>query len=223
MTELLKENTQGNKSGEKPENTSELGSSLPTTLLQRLKTETAPMHRDMEKIECLKKIFDGTNTLENYKLIISKFYSFIKTVESELENNTTLSEELKAFLPDYPQRLRSSLLARDLEILGINKKEIKQCSTRPKLETLENFFGYFYVIEGSSLGGIHIHKALASTFQDLVKEYNYFNSYGNETHAKWKGFCGAITDFSSQRGQTEEIVNSAKETFVKLYQHFQQP
>jgi len=106
--------------------------------MQTLKQETKELHQKMEEVQALKQIFQpGPYSEENYKHLISRFYSFIKPSEQAIAQNTELMSLLNGNLSDYLERRRTPLLIKDLELLSLNPASLPDCSRLPPLQTLE--------------------------------------------------------------------------------------
>ncbi|MEY9093779.1 biliverdin-producing heme oxygenase [Paenibacillus sp. RC84] len=190
---------------------------MTTTIVSRLREETAPFHDQIEQNAYAKAIMDKSLTIETYKTYLEKFYGFILPSEKAL---SALPEWEKLGF-DIESRLKTPLLENDLEQLGLTKRQIEelpQCGTLPDVSTLSRALGYLYVLEGSTLGGQLITKQLKAILSvDPEVNGRYFNSYGAELRTKWSEFREFLLENVKEEEQ-EQVLAAAKETFILLDQ-----
>jgi heme oxygenase len=74
--------------------------------------------------------------------------------------------------------------------------------------------GSVYVMEGSTLGGQVIGKALRSATWVPEGGLRYFNPYGPRTGAMWRNFCVALDAVSASAAQ--EVICGARDSFALL-------
>ncbi|GKS12279.1 biliverdin-producing heme oxygenase [Paenibacillus chitinolyticus] len=190
---------------------------MTTTIVSRLREETAPFHDQIEQNPYAKAIMDKSLTLETYRTYLEKFYGFILPSEKAL---STLPEwEERGF--DIESRLKTPLLENDLEQLGLTKRQIEElprCGNLPDVSTLPRALGYLYVLEGSTLGGQLITKQLKAILSvDPEVNGRYFNSYGAELRTKWSEFREFLLE-NVKTEEQEQVLAAAKETFILLDQ-----
>jgi heme oxygenase len=176
-------------------------------ILQKLKESTKHQHDDVEgAVDVMSKLF----SLDDYRRMIAKFRSFYSAYEPALPY-----EALKMAGFDYDGRRKLPLLDRDAKALAI--QDVEEFTELPDVSSLPRAFGSIYVIEGSTLGGQVISRHLRQHL-GLTPENGgaFFASYGSKVGAMWKQFGDAITAFSGQGANDEEIVGAAKETFDSI-------
>ena len=180
------------------------------TLLERLKTETRPAHDRIEKAIDLDRRIASRDA---YKNLLIRFYGFHKA----WENAASSQAPDRAF---FRSRCKTALLARDLEALGLHAGEIiqlPQCHPLMPLPAPEAVLGSMYVVEGSTLGGALIAKAVERKL-GLGPDSGcaYFRSYGRDTAAMWNTFGWVLLAASSL--ETDDlIVASAQDTFTVMH------
>ena len=189
-----------------------------STIMERLKSETAHYHRQVEQNDYAKAIMNQTVSLEEYKEYLAKFYGFLKPLEEHaLEQPFWKSTGL-----DYEIRGKATLLENDLRNLGSSDDEIKQlprCEELPDISSPARLFGYLYVIEGSTNGGQIITKRLSQFLPiDAGRGLEYFNAYGSETRTRWAEFMEQLVQFAHSEEEQNEMVHTASETFRLLDQ-----
>jgi len=92
----------------------------------------------------------------------------------------------------YEQRLKAPLLQADLRALGASESELLQPTPQVlKFENSAHALGFAYVLEGSTLGGQVIRKAVAAAAGPLLG-LTFFGAYGPDTGTRWKQFCQVI-------------------------------
>jgi heme oxygenase len=121
------------------------------------------------------------------------------------------------FLAFYGPRTRLPQLRRDLGALGRTAAEIDAlplCQAAAALaDDPDEAVGSIYVLEGSTLGGQLINRALAGA--DWVPEggLSYFSPYGRRTGEMWRGFWA----WAEERDPEPELAaRGAQRTFATL-------
>ncbi|HTF80713.1 MAG TPA: biliverdin-producing heme oxygenase, partial [Cytophagales bacterium] len=177
---------------------------------------TAPLHASLEDTELLSYFKNKNITLEVYKTILDRFYSFHAPLEQQL--HSYFGDQVSVV--DYLERRKSEALLSDLHYLKASYGYVLHLEPSPYLpivQSMSHAFGCLYVLEGSTLGGQIISRVLKDNL-GLGPENgaSYFNGYGSSTGEKWKMFCAAITQYSAMAGQDDRIVAAANDTFIKL-------
>ncbi len=191
----------------KPENAIDENS-----ILVQLKTRTAHQH---QATEATVNLMRDDYTLDDYKKLLIKFYSFYKPFEAKMsESLTANSVEF-----NHNERLNTPKLTADLKNLGMSDTDISNiqlCDNLPNLDSKERIFGSLYVIEGSTLGGQVISRHLKGKFDiDQTTGAAFFTGYGQETGKMWNGYRETVTNFA-ETANHDEIVAGANETFEKI-------
>ena len=124
------------------------------------------------------------------------------------------------------QRSRLDHLRRDLAALGVSGAEIEatpRCAAAAGLaRTPEAALGSLYVMEGSTLGGQVIGRALADTPWRPADGLTYFNPYGERTGAMWRAFKTAATQIC-RPGAEAAVEAGAVRTFELLTRWLMEP
>lgn len=187
--------------------------------MERLKSETAHYHRQVEQNPYAKAIMDKTITMDQYIAYLKKFYGFLKPLEDQA---VQLPFWEKTGL-DIAVRGKANLLEQDLMNLGLGRGQIEQiplCDQLPDISTSAGLFGYLYVIEGSTNGGQIMTKRL-SQFLPIEADHGlqYFNAYGTETRTRWSEFMQMLQKSINTQGDHDIMVDTASETF-RLLDHW---
>ena len=178
----------------------------------RLRKETRAEHQRLER---QLDLLDPELSLSRYRLVLESFYGFYAPIESELPRLLATSRPL-----GFPLRARADLLERDLLSLGLSRSEIAglpRCADLPRLFRIEHLAGCLYVLEGASLGGQIVAKALrgrlALTAEDGLA---FFVGDGSGTGARWRLVLDWLEDLVRHGAVADEIIASARETFCSL-------
>lgn len=179
-------------------------------LSDRLKEETKEAHLMLEKklVARIKAIHSESD----YVKLLRYFYIFFGGLEILVNNMSNIS-----FLPDYHLRRKSVALANDLRALQSPLPRVAEQSTLPSIKNDLVAAGVIYVMEGSTLGGIHIAEMIRkrSTLNDL-NAFSFFEGYRDRTVAMWRSFQKAINSMTLSREEELEIINSANDTFIRF-------
>lgn len=153
-----------------------------TGLAERLRRETRQAH---ERLEGTLDLLDPALTLDAYRDLVARFHGFWRVWEPAVA--AALAE------PDlFDPCRRAHLLVRDLEALGLDAREIAAlpaCPQLPPLGDAVEALGSLYVMEGSTLGGRVILKALERHLGlSAARGAAYFAGCGDEPAAQWRRF-----------------------------------
>jgi heme oxygenase len=182
-------------------------------LSEKLKENTKINHQLLEKklVANMRSITDK----QGYAKLISLFYGFFGGLELLINKQLDIS-----FLPDYPQRRKTTALADDLTNLDANLPALATGDALPTINNHMQALGALYVIEGSTLGGKIISKMMQ---QQLSLSDNtglsFFNSYGEQTLAMWQVFKQAI-DRPLNPVDEDMVIKAANDTFIKFGEWF---
>lgn len=178
------------------------------SILQRLKVETAPLHRQVERRF---KIMDPQLTLDQYVHWLGRLYGYYGPFEQMIE---TWSSEI---VIDWSCRRKTPLLFKDLTCLGVSKTAITSlpmCSSFPVLKNLGSVIGALYVFEGATLGGRIVANHLKNTLKlDVDNGVNFFLPYGTDPKPQWSAFQSRLCEVAASDFQANEIIRAAMETF----------
>jgi heme oxygenase len=117
--------------------------------------------------------------------------------------------------------MKMDALDRDAARLGIGNVH------RPLPSFLPNDFasalGAMYVLEGSSLGGAVIARALSKIPEiSETGAFDFYTFYGSELGSMWTSFGQIVVKFVEEHGQADALVESAKKTFESVQAVFSQ-
>lgn len=151
-------------------------------LALRLRRETADAHA---RLEAALDLLRAPLQQERFRHVLERFHGFHVVWEGTVRRHPGL----RAFLEE---RTRLPHLRRDLAALGASLDEMEHlpaCLAAADLAGCEAAaLGSLYVMEGSTLGGQLISRALAEADWTPEGGLTYFNPYGRETGAMWRAF-----------------------------------
>lgn len=181
--------------------------------LQNLRSRTAACHYALEQNPFSIALLNNTVSNEDYTIYLKKIYGFVYGFEKNIFS------KLRFFLPDIEQRKKTHLIISDLLLQNQNLQDIPLLpdsffkSRYPKAAAA---WGGMYVLEGSTLGGQFIKRHLQKNLDSGFTGSLYFTAYGSETGAFWKTFLQHLGDAAQDKGDAEQIIDSAVETFSAM-------
>lgn len=181
-----------------------------TLLSEQLKEHTKSQHQLLEKqiIPLIKAI----RTTTDYSRLLMLFYTYFGAVELLVDN--TLDVE---YIPDYPQRRKTALLHTDLDVMNITIQPFATGAYLPAIENHLQAIGAMYVMEGSTLGGLHISKMISLQLQQQnTNAFSFFNGYKDETQQMWHLFKTAIDNMLLKPGEEATVINASNNTFERF-------
>ena len=180
-----------------------------TMLAERLKKETQEAHLETEKL-IIPKI-KKTRTIEDYSKLLDIFYGYFKPLEDRIA--LFINPHL---LPDFEERRKAQAIVKDKEHLGVNTN-VNVSADLPMVANLNQALGVMYVLEGSTLGGVHISGMIKKNLGiDNDRGLSFFSGYGNETMEKWESFKQLLNNHPQQKEDEEEVIATANNTFLQF-------
>ncbi len=178
----------------------------------RLRDGTSDAHHRMEQEMAL---LDGAPSEARFRRVLERFRGFHAVWEPALHGRADLCAVAGG-------RSRLALLDEDLRRLGLTHHEIDGlpvCTAASGLcETRAAALGSLYVMEGSTLGGQVIARALTGEAWVPAGGLGYFTPYGDRTGRMWRALkthLQAVADADADGG--EAVVAGAIQTFGLLH------
>lgn len=179
----------------------------PASLRQRLRESTQDAH---QRLESALGSLNEKASQERILRLLGRFYGFHAAWEPALE----------AVMPRLlvlPRR-RLALLQSDLERLGGGADQVSSLPDSQAVQALCSdqaaAAGSLYVLEGSTLGGQLITRALKQTIWYPADGLRYFDPYGTATGQRWKETVSYLD--SLPPAWARRAVASALDTFELL-------
>lgn len=183
------------------------------TILDKLRRETRPAHKQLEELPLSLAITNSDVTLPDYLLYLHLMQPVINDVEQHF------FPLVNHIVPYLEQRRKLHLIESDLSYSCKNRNIInKYPLSRSTKLTAAFAMGVMYVIEGSTLGGRvilkNINKHLGFTDEAGCR---YFAGYKAETGSLWKSFLAALNTFAQKHHNEHEIIDGAVFAFNTIY------
>lgn len=174
----------------------------------RLKTETASMHDQLDKLVMSAKPFDNR---ENYGRFVVAQYLFQRDIESLYD-----LPRLQAMIPDLPTRPRLAAAAADLRDLGV---AIPAGADAPAGDTLDLAagLGWLYVSEGSKLGAAFLFKEAGQRLGlSETRGARHLASPEGGRGAAWKRFVTVLDNNDLAHDEEHRVVAGARDAFDRF-------
>jgi heme oxygenase len=178
-------------------------------ITERLKTETAQLHKETEDVSYGALIMSGALTPAEYAIIIEKNYILHAVLEQAFKNYAPLAEVEGL---DIESRYKTNSLIADMQLIGRELPKLPNINIT--LNSLEEALGMMYVLEGATLGGSYILKALLRTpSMQSITSYNYYGVYGDTIGPKWKTFQQILLSNVDTKEKEDVAIAAAAKTY----------
>jgi heme oxygenase len=154
----------------------------PTPVLDHLRAVTAQSHADIEaRLDAIARLASPAGRRD----LLGCYYRMHASADAALAPWLLALAGL-----DAAARRRTPILRRDLLALGL---PIPSLEGGPAVVVRNEFeaLGFLYVLEGSTLGGRMIHKALTTRGLGLVG-LGFLDPYGAQTGSQWRSFLTVL-------------------------------
>ncbi|WP_309091581.1 biliverdin-producing heme oxygenase [Phenylobacterium sp.] len=169
---------------------------------QRLRLATRGDH---ERLERRADLLARVATLEGRRAVVRRFWRLHVDVEAAVG---PWLERLDGL--DFPARRRTPRLAQDLAALGLAAS--REPPRPPKARCVGEALGLFYVLEGSTLGGRAIRRALEAGGSDM-QGLSFLDPYGERAGERWRSFLAVLDDTLPTADASEAAVRGAMAGF----------
>jgi heme oxygenase len=172
--------------------------------IERLRQATAVDH---ETVETTVPLMSADLTRVEYCVALDRFYGIIRAWDELAAAQAPSS--LRGVLVD---RRRSDLIASDLAFFGA-PPPAGPLPVLPSPATEAHFYGYMYVIEGSTLGGQYIARHVEQTLGlEPGMGDAYFRGYGEQTGKRWREFKAVLATVPEEA--TVDVIEGAHQMFL---------
>lgn len=196
---------------------------------QRLKDATQTIHIEVETLSYVDEILNQKLSPTAYTSLLCTNYIFHTGVNRAIQEYLKASAlgcthagyyEVQRYAVCLPKRIRA--LEQDLFLTRQNSLQSPQTSRLSlpqatnvlQVRSLSAAFGMMYVMEGSMLGGLVIHRALQKTPQlNDHQPFYFYSQFNAKVGERWKHFCTALATHITTREEQETAVTKAIETF----------
>ena len=182
---------------------------MPTELASRLRSDTREAHQHLEDALAL---LEGRPTAARFLQALERFHGFHAVWEAGV---AAASPPLASV---FAGRSRLDALRRDLLALGLAPEEVDRLPRCGAARALTGdpraALGSLYVMEGSTLGGQVISRAIADATWAPPGGLAYFAPYGAETGPRWRALQAVLN--AAPAADHAAIVEGALATFATL-------
>lgn len=176
------------------------------------------LHDHLESTSLLARLTNTELQIDDYIDILKRYFGLLTRFEEQVADHSGW-----AVINRQPETCRKSpLLKKDLNTLGVDPSNHGHPATADlsfECQSVSQFMGTFYVIEGSSLGGIYIAKHLQQHLGLTANNgASYFHGYGADTAGQWKQFCGHLARYGETIPDPKPVVDAAQHAFSTFHQ-----
>jgi heme oxygenase len=151
-------------------------------IVSRLRAATGEAHA---RLDARLNIVDELSRPEGRRRLVARFFGLHAGAEPALAPLLSPIDGL-----DFEGRDRSPLLERDIAVLGLDRERVPVCPVEPP-RTEAEALGFFYVLEGSTLGGRIIRREM-ETRGVAGDGLSFLDPYGSDTGARWRAFLDVL-------------------------------
>lgn len=174
---------------------------------EALRQRTAKLHRAVERRIDWRRLLSSRSS---YGTLLRR----LRRVEGAV---AAASEDCLTDPPIWLAERRSvAQIERDLAALGESPEPgLLDNSRCPWITSVAGAAGAIYVLEGSTLGGQHLSRAVERDLGFTAEQgAAYLNGYGAETAARWKRTKGWLDEVLATPEDVATAVRSARKTFA---------
>jgi heme oxygenase len=172
-----------------------------------LRAKTREVH---ERLERALPLTDPDLTVDAYRVVVEAFYGFYAPLEPRLAALATGSDGAVPRRDGKVSRLRADLRALGSSEMRVESLPLWACA--PEEMTFARGMGCLYVVEGATLGGRVIVRALRDRLGiGPATGAAFFEAYGDQTGAMWRSF---VTHLDSFPWPPAETAAAAMDTFL---------
>lgn len=176
---------------------------------EQLKMHCLRNHQEVEK--SIIGLIKNSSSVADYIRLLHIFYGFFSALENQIQ--PFIGPDL---LPDISFRRKSDLLKADIISLGAKYSEDLSHVSLPEIDNPMKAFGALYVMEGSTLGGVHIAAMLEKKLEIPQHSLRFFRGYGSQTASMWENFRTVLNGLPENEQHVCEIMTAADQTFNKF-------
>ena len=194
----------------------------PTSIMDRLRTTTAELHRAAEHHPFQHALTSGNLPAEQFAAYLGQLLLVHRVVERGLRELTAARPAITAIVT--PEQIQEPYLVTDLRHFDVDPETIEPTpKTRAVCERLDAagkaeplaYLGHHYVLEGSNNGGSFIAKRLSKVYGVApgAPGLKYFDPYGDRQRPLWGEFKSAMSAIPFTAAEADTLERAALEMF----------
>jgi heme oxygenase len=165
---------------------------------RRLRAATNEVHERLHGHDGFAAAASGTISTEDYRDLLARLYGFHAAFDDAMERAPSdLARDI-----ELPARARDVLLALDLLGLGVEAEMLSRLP-RPTLAPLSGegeHLGALYVVEGSTMGGVIIARALGG----FGENRRFYLGHGADHGRLWRVFLARLDTLEGEAADAAE-------------------
>jgi heme oxygenase len=172
-----------------------------------LRAATGAVHDRLHGVPAFARLAGGAITRGEYRALLARLHGFHAALEGALAAPPGLAPALAGWGIDLAARRRSALLAADRLALG--DAAPPDPAPIPPPGSAAAAMGWLYVSEGSTLGGLHLARALDGLLGQAAEGRRFLLGHGARHGAMWRDCCAAIEACGADPARRRAMVAGA--------------
>jgi heme oxygenase (biliverdin-IX-beta and delta-forming) len=185
-----------------------------SSMRARLRAATTAAHERMHAHSGFAAAATGAIAVTDYRLLLARVYGFHRPFEAVVRE---AAASLGFVDFDIEGRARSPALLADLETLGLDARTIARLPLWVPSRSFASkgaLLGALYVLEGSTLGGAKIARALQGVIGGEAGDGRcFFLGRGDQQSSMWREFLARLEALSESPEESAEAIEAAVVTF----------
>lgn len=196
----------------------------PETIMDRLKSQTWPLHQRAETAPQQKALLKGELPIEGYIEHLGQLYLLHDALETRLREAAATEPAIAAVVKDY--QFQVPYLLEDFAFFEVKADSISPTEHTQRMidrinraaeEAPLKLLGMQYVLEGSNNGGRFIAMGIRKVYNlEPGKGDRYLDPYGEAQRGKWAEFKADMVAQNFTDEQEAHIMAGANELFLGM-------
>lgn len=180
---------------------------------RRLREATLEVHQRLHAHEGFNAVALGSIARSDYRMLLARLWGFHRPFGTQIA-----TAKLEGWASaNLDGRGRCAMLEADLVALGATPAwiaQLPQCGLPRRPASREELMGAMYVVEGSTLGGLQLARALAPLFDPESGDgRRFFLGYGERHGAMWRAFLSELEQCATTPASEGAMIDGALQTF----------
>ena len=167
----------------------------------RLREATDAAHRRLHGHDGFAAAAKGDISPPDYIDLLTRLYGFHRPFE-------------RAAAADLAGAGRADMIVADLTALGAGVDGLPMCADGMIATDEPSLLGALYVVEGSTLGGVPIARALGKHYAE--NQRRFFLGYGERQGAMWRALVARLETLAGDERAEDAAIASALATFARF-------